>query len=257
MARKKSEAEKQITKELRRIRAGILRAQKRGYFFDIDPLETLTKKAFEYKRPQTIAKKLSEVTPTDIYKVGYHTTDTGVVKGLKYREIEKAKAKEKAAKTREAKKEWEIQREAWMKGKGYETTKEVADEAETVIRNVIDDTTTELDTGIDTTGFLYYVTAKLATAPYEPHRTDSYNGWKRITRHKAIDYINDAIDMFGVKTVAKRLEQHATEIRELVDRLIYDSYAGEGDAGAKRDLTRLIQIVYGGNITDEGVKELS
>lgn len=263
MARRKSEAEKQITKELRRLHAAIRRAQRRGYFFDTDPLEKLTQKAFSYKKPQTIAKHLASISTNDAYKIAYHANAEGdisiFVKGTKYREIERKEAAKKSATTREANKKrnkYGSVNQDWV-NRVNNYTSEPADEASTIINNVINDTANEDAQGLDTTDIPHKITQKLRDTPYDSTRTRNFNEWKRITRNKGINHIFDAIYDLGVETVARNLEKHAFEVRELVDRLIYDSYKGEGDVGAKRDLTRLIQILRGGNITDAEVKDLS
>lgn len=137
--RKKSALEKEVTKQLQRIKRAVKRAEQQGFTFPKSPLPKIPARV----TAKTV-ERLKKITPTDLYKKAKYTIpETGkVISGSKARELIKSKAREKRIVEQAIKKETaKIQRQ--MQADIARQTKERVREYEQSLRSDIRNITSQ------------------------------------------------------------------------------------------------------------------
>lgn len=137
--RKKSALEKEVTKQLQRIKRAVKRVEQQGFTFPKSPLPKIPARV----TAKTV-ERLKKITPTDLYKKAKYTIpETGkVISGSKARELIKSKAREKRIVEQAIKKETaKIQRQ--MQADIARQTKERVREYEQSLRSDIRNITSQ------------------------------------------------------------------------------------------------------------------
>lgn len=237
MAKKKKKLttnQEAYNKELKRIKAFIRRAEKRGYVFDYTPPERgerVTNKKL---------KAIKEVKPDFLYSKAKYYTYSGYISGELARFNERSNAAKKAAKTRAQKNK--------LKEKLEPTTPEIPIAEEQVLPEfsqvVYDNVMEELD-------------------KWEPMDkwTKYFKQKKEHDKNVIKSVIEGAIQRDGLQEVAQRLEDHAIEINELLQEILYGSGGGDinksGRININLKITRLAQIIIGRTLTTTENKDLT
>lgn len=208
MAKKPSPNKIAYEKELKRIKQFMYRAGKRGFLFPEDVLPS---------KPQKITKRsverLKKINPESLYKKAtyYDPIKGGFIKGTERRKQERTTAAQKAARTRKARAK---------RGKQYATD---YDQSELVVQ---------------TETVLQRVEAMIAEWDMS-----QFPSWmqKRKEHDKNVlqSMLNGAIESEGRDVVARRCEQHATEMIALTEQALYDSKS-ESSSAALNQISAII-----------------
>lgn len=230
MPLKKTQAEKDYAKQIRRIKSFMTSASARGYTFNASAYRIL------YNTPKNITiasvKRLSKITPEYLYKKATYTTPEGeTMSGTKGRKYEQTQAGRKAGEKR--------------RGTKYKKTREVpvkskASEPPHIVDNIIESIESILDK-VDT-GNLDAITALIE----QGNDTTGEPQWLATIRDSHIALIRSVfygqINMQGVERVAANVNANADKIHDLVWRMIYGD-SKEGDF--QMDLQEFASILKG------------
>lgn len=238
MARKHmTDIEAQYFRERTRIQRFLRSAKKRGYIFPDSILPNIPKKITEGS-----VRRLKTYTPKYLYSksVGFFHNGTIIDSG-KGRNIERAKASEKRAKTIQVKKQNAKSKLAREKYYNREKT-QVPDYAGIPAAfeyNVLQ----EMRDKISSWTPMSYWTPSLTEAKTRDKQTLS-------------DILESAIQTYGEKTIADRLQKQADIITHLTDEILYGSGSKEGNFRDGRttvnaDLSAIASILKGGPLTPE------
>lgn len=201
---KQTEAEKLYSKQLKRIKQFIRRAEKRGFVFEEDIIPQKPKKV-----TKASVRKLEKITPEKLYKKSLYVEEsTGEIKkGQKRRKEEREQSAKKAAKTRERQK----QRRSWSFKDAEKHREQLPSEGKEVFKNTIDDFVSRLQ--IDTS----WVGRKRRrpVALQETIRSQSV----------LLSLINQQIALFGEEEIGNRLQANSDKLSELIGIVLWDSKA--------------------------------
>lgn len=248
MARKRmTDIEAQYFRERTRIQRFLRSAKKRGYIFPDSILPNIPKKITEGS-----VRRLKSYTPKYLYSksVGFFNNGAIIDSG-KGRNIERARATEKRAKTIQVKKQnaktLQVQ-EQKPKSKGvrekyYNTEKTQVPDAPgspaAFEYNVLE----EMKEKISSWTPLSYWTPSLIEAKTKDKETLS-------------GILESAIQTYGEEAVADRLQKQASIVTHLTDEILYGSGTKEGNFRDGRttvnaDLSAIASILKGGPLTPE------
>lgn len=234
----KSEAQKQLEREvkknLRRIKRFIKSAEKRGYTFSESAIPSLPKKITE----KTL-QRFEAIRPQQLYKKSVYVSPTGTkVKGTKRRTEERSISAKKAAETRKR-----FYEERKYK---YDTTPDesfyIDSSGEYFIDYAPDVTTLVLDT------------VKSMIDNWTPDSRWS----KELAKLKEHDVnilrniLNSAIAELGERQVALNCENHAEEIITIANQVLYESgnsFKQTGRDGMQVQIQRFAAIIRGKPLT--------
>lgn len=239
-ATKQTALEQAYSKELKRIKQFMRRAEKRGYRW------------YDYelpKKPKKITEKsvarLKKITPDVLYKKGgYIDQDTGeILEGVKGRTIERKTAAQKAAETRKRK-----------KNKPKKEKQPKAPKPEPVEPNYDEPYYGEAD------DYLPDFTEMVINNVYE--LIDNFNAGAFFSkrglsqamhnRDKLRAILDSAIAKFGASAVAERLNnENASEIAEIVDKAMYNYEEAE------IHISRFASILNGGPLSASQAAEFA
>lgn len=230
--RKQTETEKLYSKQLKRIKQFIRRAEKRGFVFKEDIIPQKPKKV-----TKASVRKLEKLTPEKLYKKGlYVSEETGeYYKAEKRRKEERKQSAIKAARTR---KERQKQRREWSFKDAEKHREQLPSEGKEVYRNIIDDFVSRLQ--IDTS----WVGKKRRrpVALQETIRSQSL----------LLSLINQQIALFGEEEIGNRLQDNADKLSELLTIVLWDS-----KAESIQSATRLfMEILTGNTLTPSQLQDL-
>lgn len=220
--RKQTEAEKLYSKQLKRIKQFIRRAEKRGFVFEEDIIPQKPKKV-----TKASVRKLEKLTPEKLYKKSlYLEESTGEIEeAQKRRKEERKQSARKAVKTR---KQRQKDRRNWTKEDAEKNRGQLPVEGNESLRNTIDDFVSRLQ--IDTS----WVGRKRRrpVALQETIRSQSV----------LLTLINKQIAFFGEEEIGNRLQANADKLSELLTIVLWDS-----KAEAIQSATRLFMEILTGN----------
>lgn len=230
--RKQTEAEKLYSKQLKRIKQFIRRAEKRGFVFEEDIIPQKPKKV-----TKASVRKLEKLTPEKLYKKSlYLEESTGEIEeAQKRRKEERKQSARKAVKTR---KQRQKDRRNWTKEDAEKNRGQLPVEGNESLRNTIDDFVSRLQ--IDTS----WVGRKRRrpVALQETIRSQSV----------LLTLINRQIAFFGEEEIGNRLQANVDKLSELLTIVLWDS-----KAEAIQSATRLfMEILTGNTLTPSQLQDL-
>lgn len=220
-------------KEVKRIKAFIRRAEKRGYTFDV-PRETL-------QMPKRVTAKalqaVKELRGDKLYDYAYYRAAPDLlISGKEGRKLERSASSKKAALTRKTAKA--RQQSGFSNPSG---PVRIPDETEIVLQQV--------ESLIN------------RWAP-DANWTPAFVEWKRQDRNILISILNGEINRSGREVVARRIQLHAEEIINIVETVLYASGGGDykitgaGRNNIQFDITRFAAIIKGDPLTPQESIEL-
>ena len=230
--RKQTESEKLYSKQLKRIKQFIRRAEKRGFVFEEDIIPQKPKKV-----TKASVRKLEKLTPEKLYKKSlYLEESTGEIEeAQKRRKEERKQSARKAVKTR---KQRQKDRRNWTKEDAEKNRGQLPVEGNESLRNTIDDFVSRLQ--IDTS----WVGRKRRrpVALQETIRSQSV----------LLTLINQQIAFFGEEEIGNRLQANSDKLSELITIVLWDS-----KAEAIQSATRLfMEILTGNTLTPSQLQDL-
>ena len=221
MAKRKpqTQAEKEYTKELKRIKAFIRRASKRGYTFDDSIIPPKPKKV-----TKASVKKLKQITPKTMYqKAEFINPQTGdIITGTEGRQFERRLAAHKAQLTKAIK--------ATVKKQNSKT--ELPRQGEIILHNV-----------------------RATINAWSPGSTWSkyWTNIKENDKNKLVSLLDNAVESEGFNTVSRRLQTSADDIERIVNSILY----GSDEEQVQFDLVHFATIILGRSLSVEESAELT
>ena len=230
--RKQTETEKLYSKQLKRIKQFIRRAEKRGFVFKEDIIPQKPKKV-----TKASVRKLEKLTAEKLYKKSLYVEEsTGEIEEAQKRLKEERKQRaRKAAKTR---KERQKQRRSWSFEDAEKHREQLPSEGKESFKNIIDDFVSRLQ--IDTS----WVGRKRRRPVALQETTHSQS--------LLLTLINQQIALFGEEEIGNRLQANSDKLSELITIVLWDS-----KAEAIQSATRLfMEILTGNNLTPSQLQDL-
>ena len=230
--RKQTEAEKLYSKQLKRIKQFIRRAEKRGFVFEEDIIPQKPKKV-----TKASVRKLEKLTPEKLYKKSlYLEESTGEIEeAQKRRKEERKQSARKAVKTR---KQRQKDRRNWTKEDAEKNRGQLPVEGNESLRNTIDDFVSRLQ--IDTSWV-----GRKRRRPVALQETIS-------SQSVLLSLINQQIALFGEEEIGNRLQANSDKLSELISIVLWDS-----KAEAIQSATRLfMEILTGNTLTPSQLQDL-
>lgn len=226
--KKQSQTQQEYNKQRRRIQQFINRAEKRGYLFPDNIIPD---------RPKRVTKasvnRLAKLTPDKLYaKAEYVDVETGeILPGKAGRVQERSKTAKRAAQTRTKKKAAEI---TFWKDMQY-----IPEETANIIRgrNFVNDLIDRLGIPITT----YYTTDYGTTR----RRRAEVTAQAESARQRILDLVYQRMNEMGEELFGKYLQQHVSEISQLIDSLRFSSDGTQVNSA----YTELVSIINGGTIS--------
>lgn len=229
--RKQTETEKLYSKQLKRIKQFIRRAEKRGFIFKEDIIPQKPKKV-----TKASVRKLEKLTPEKLYKKSLYVEEsTGEIEEAQKRRKEERKQRaRKAVKTR---KERQKQRRSWSFKDAEKNREQLPSEGKEVFKNIIDDFVSRLQ--IDTS---WVRKRRRPVALQETIRSQSI----------LLSLINQQIALFGEEEIGNRLQANSDKLSELITIVLWDS-----KAEAIQSATRLfMEILTNNTLTPSQLQDL-
>lgn len=224
------EIRKEISKQKKRIRQQIRRIEKRGYTVPANIIPPMPKHPTE----KTLSR-LQKITSDYLYKKAVYTSPEGVtMKGTERRKMERSEAAKRAAETR---------RQFYEKVK---TPEEAGSPPPPPAPEP------EPQTGYEWYGpeesFVVYwrIQDQIEEWTPSPFWSRELTQFKEHDHQRLKNIFNDAIIKEGWKTVARRIQDNALDIQDIVDRVLYSSgsaYRDTGREGINQDLNRFSSIL--------------
>ena len=230
--RKQTETEKLYSKQLKRIKQFIRRAEKRGFVFKEDIIPQKPKKV-----TKASVRKLEKLTPEKLYKKGlYVSEETGEFYKAENRIKEERKQRaRKAAKTR---KERQKQRRSWSFKDAEKHREQLPSEGKVCFNNIIDEFVSRLQ--IDTSW-----ARRKRRRPVALQETIQ-------SQSVLLNLINKQIELFGEEEIGNRLQANSDKLSELITIVLWDS-----KAEAIQSATRLfMEILTGSDLTPSQLQDL-
>lgn len=219
---KQTEAEKQYSKQLKRIKQFIRRAEKRGFLFGENVIPKKPKKV-----TKASVRKLEKLTPEKLYKNAIYLEEaTGEIEEApKRRKEERKQSAKKAVKTR---KERQKARRDWTIKEAKKHIEDLPKEGKVVFTNVIEDFVNRLQTDTSWTKFK------------KRHPLASQESEK--SKGILLSLIQQQINLFGEEEIGNRLQSNADKLTELISIVLWDS-----KSEAIQSATRVIAETITGN----------
>lgn len=203
--RKQTESEKLYSKQLKRIKQFIRRAEKRGFIFEEDITPQKPKKV-----TKASVRKLEKLTPEKLYKKSLYVEEsTGEIEeAQKRRKEERKQSAKKAAKTR---KERQKARRNWTKEDAEKNREQLPSEGKESFKNTIDEFVSRLQ--IDTSWL-----GRKRRRPVALQETIHSQGI-------LMNLINQQIELYGEEEIGNRLQANSDKLSELLSIILWDSKA--------------------------------
>lgn len=201
--RKQTETEKLYSKQLKRIKQFIRRAEKRGFIFEEDVIPQKPKKV-----TKASVRKLEKLTPEKLYKKSlYLEESTGEVEeAQKRRKEERKQSARKAAKTR---KQRQKDRRNWTKEDAEKNREQLPVEGKESLRNTIDDFVSRLQ--IDTSWL-----GRKRRRPLALAETIKSQG-------VLMSLLNQQIALFGEEEIGNRLQANNDIVQDKLTIVLWAS----------------------------------
>ena len=227
MAKRKpqTQAEKEYTKELRRIKAFIRQASKRGYTFDDSIIPPKPKRV-----TKATVKKLKQITPKTMYqKAEFINPQTGdIITGTEGRQFERRLAAHKAQLTKAIK----------------ATTKK---------KDTPTQTTNRASLPRQSTLILDNIRQAIASWTPASHWSTYWTEVKRQDKNKLETLLEGTVSADGEIVVARRLQESADDIERIVNSILY----GSDEEQVQFDLVHFATIILGRSLSVEESAELT
>lgn len=226
MAKRKpqTQSEKEYSKELRRIKAFIRQASKRGYTFDDSIIPPKPKKV-----TKASVKKLKQITPKTLYQSSeFLNPQTGdIITGSEGRVFERRLAAHKAQLTKAIK-------ATTKKDKRTQTTNRASLPRQSTL--ILDN-------------------IRQAIASWTPSSTWStyWEEVKRQDKNKLETLLEGTVSADGEIAVARRLQESADDIERIVNSILY----GSDEEQVQFDLVHFATIILGRSLSVEESAELT
>ena len=231
--RKQTETEKLYSKQLKRIKQFIRRAEKRGFIFKEDIIPQKPKKV-----TKASVRKLEKLTPEKLYKKSLYVEEsTGEIEEATEKDEKKKENKELEKLLKLEKKDRNNAVVGLLKTQ-KKHREQLPSEGKEVFKNIIDDFISRLQ--IDTS----WVGRKRRrpVALQETIRSQSV----------LLSLINQQIALFGEEEIGNRLQANSDKLSELITIVLWDS-----KAEAIQSATRLfMEILTGNTLTPSQLQNL-
>lgn len=229
----KQQAERQIRKEIskqkKRIRQQIRRMEKRGYTVPANIIPPTPKHPTE----KTLSR-VQKITSDYLYKKAVYTSPEGVtMKGTTRRKMERSEAAKRAAETRR---------------KFYETVKTPEEAGPPPPPTPAPKPPAgEEWTGPEEAFVVFWrIQDQIEEWTPSPFWSLELTQMKEHDHQRLKNIFNEAINKEGWETVARRIQDYALDIQDIVDRVLYSSgsaYRDTGREGINQDLNRFSSIL--------------
>lgn len=227
MPKKKTEAQREYTKQLSRIKKFVKRATARGYEFAKNIIPKTPKRI-----TQASLNKLKKMTPESLYKKAtFKTFENGkpkTVSGTEGRKIERSRASRKSAATRQAKRDIATKQQRAIERQYYKN--EPPRLTDMVLRNVED-----------------------MISSWEAPINQYARAIKEKDHSRLSRILNGQILQLGRDVVAQRLEANADRVLYIVNRVLYSS----DEPMIDNYLVEFANIIKGDSLTMEESAELT
>lgn len=233
--RKTSKVRAEYNKERRRIQNFLRRAEKRGYIGTEDILPPVPKTV-----TQASVRRLRKLTANELYKkMKFVDRETGVIySGPRGREIEREQAGKRAARTRKENKEAE--RKFWC---GVQPSPEPSG-GEIIYDNIVEEIIRRLTEPISEEAISFYYGRKFK-------RGSNLMETVRKRAQELLDFIENLTKKDGKSAIGWRLQDHAMEIQQYIDMLLYASSSDQVELAFQA----IMRIIKGAELT-QSEKEL-
>lgn len=220
-------------KEVRRIKSLIREAGKRGFIFDNNIIPDKP-----YPITQADIDNLKSINGQTIYENATYTDPlTGdVMSGVDGRQLERSRAAKKGAKNREQKPETTSPRDDFYRGRDDMGTGTPPTQTFETLENLRE-----------------YIRQWTPSSGC----TDFFKQAKEHDKNTLERILEGAVAQQGEEAVAKRLEENATEVNNLVQEILYGSGGKSGRNEINFGLVRFSAIVMGRALTIEESQELT
>lgn len=224
----KQRRKKEYNKQRRRIQRFLRAATKRGYQFDFILEESIKNPTLKD------IQRLRSITPEKLYKTANYTTPEGVVlTGKQGRHYENSQRSKKGAQTKKRKKEINDglnadrnnARERFYKSRKIEPETEHAPATDVVLQNILEEIR-RWDTPLYWSSFF----------------TEQKENDKGILERM----IEGAISTYGREEIARRLEENASRVNEIVQNILYGSGGRHSNLDINFELVSMANILNGG-----------
>lgn len=245
--RKISKVRSEYNKERRRIQNFLRRAEKRGYIGTEDILPTIPKTV-----TQASVRRLKKLTANELYKkMKFVDRETGAIySGTRGREIEREQAGKRAARTRKENKEAEQQFWDGVKpgptpsGSDVYTGSLPPSGGEIIYDNIVEEIIRRLTEPISEEAISFYYGRKFK-------RGSNLMETVRKRAQELLDFIENLTKKDGKSAIGWRLQDHAMEIQQYIDMLLYASSSDQVELAFQA----IMRIIKGAELT-QSEKEL-
>lgn len=240
--RKISKVRSEYNKERRRIQNFLRRAEKRGYIDTEDILPPVPKTV-----TQASVRRLKKLTANELYKkMKFVDRETGAIySGTRGREIEREQAGKKAARTRKENKEAE--RQFWDGVQPVAPTPSGSDVyngplppsgGEIIYDNIVEEIIRRLTEPISAEAVSFYYGRKFK-------RGANIMEIVRKRAQELVDFIENLTKKDGKSAIGWRLQDHAMEIQQYIDMLLYASSSDQVELAFQA----IMRIMKGSELT--------
>lgn len=238
--RKTPKVRAEYNKERRRIQNFLRRAEKRGYIGTENILPPVPKNV-----TQASVRRLKKLTANELYKkMKFVDRETGVIySGTRGRELEREQAGKKAARTRKENKEAE--REFWD-GIMHEPgpVEPGPSGGEIIYDNIVEEIIRRLTEPVSEEAISFYYGRKFK-------RGSNLMETVRKRAQELLDFIENLTKKDGKSAIGWRLQDHAMEIQQYIDMLLYASSSDQVELAFQA----IMRIIKGAELT-QSEKEL-
>lgn len=239
--RKTSKVRAEYNKERRRIQNFLRRAEKRGYIGTEDILPPIPKTV-----TQASVRRLKKLTANELYKkMKFVDRETGVVySGTRGREIEREQTGKKAARTRKENKEAErqfwggVQPEPTTSGSDIDNEPLPPSGGEIIYDNIVEEIIRRLTEPISEEAVSFYYGRKFK-------RGSNLMETVRKRAQELVDFIENLTKKDGKSAIGWRLQDHAMEIQQYIDMLLYASSSDQVELAFQA----IMRIMKGAELT--------
>lgn len=250
-------------KQRKRIQNFINRAAKRGEYIPADVLPDIPKnitQASVNRLKKLTAKKLHEKATRFVNPVTHEEYENINFVAFQ-RKVKSAKQHKKEEETADRAFRDQLERELKaldLKEQLEKELKKLIDEEEKIKQKIRDFDVEELeDTPVDIDTEIYdKIIEDIQNFTPLSHWSPGLTGAKTKDKNILESMLNGAIEQGGKEAVMQRLADHAEEINELVQEIMYGSGSVEGNfkdgnTVVNHDLTRFAEIIYGRHLSAE------
>lgn len=238
--RKISKVRSEYNKERRRIQNFLKRAEKRGYIDTEDILPPVPKTV-----TQASVRRLKKLTANELYKkIKFVDRETGAIySGTRGREIERELAGKKSAKTRRKNKQaeaefWSSEQAKPAGGPVLVSKPSIPDGGEIIYDNIVEDIIRRLTEPINSEAISFYYGRKFK-------RGANLMELVRKRAQELVDFIESITKKDGKSAVGWRLQDHAMEIQQYIDMLLYASSSDQVELAFQA----IMRIMKGAELT--------